>query len=68
MRGKAWDGAFQFTEAMSDLQRVSQQAGVGARAHWGSGTLASRTWERAFPALLGGAREGQGSRQSAAAS
>lgn len=27
MRGKAWDGAFQFTEATSDLQTVSRQAG-----------------------------------------
>lgn len=37
MRGKAWDGAFQFMEAMSDLQRVSQQAGVGAAPTGGRG-------------------------------
>lgn len=37
MRGKAWDGAFQFTEAMSDLQRVSQQAGGGPAPTGGRG-------------------------------
>lgn len=37
MRGKAWDGAFQFTEATSDLQRGSRRAGGSPTPTGGQG-------------------------------
>lgn len=61
MRGKAWEGAFQFTVATSDLKGSdvlkAVLGGAGPREGGEGSPAADRTWETDFPVLCGGEHE-----------
>lgn len=55
MRGKAWEGAFQFTEATSHLQ---ERVGGGRAAH-DLATAAGPVWAAYTPTVPGSQRGGR---------
>lgn len=55
MRGKAWEGAFQFTEATSHLQ---ERVGGGRAAH-DLATAAGPVWAAYTPTVPGSQRVGR---------